>query len=196
MLLDEVALEGRLMSRLASARVAQAVRVSTAVHEGVFRDEGAPYIRHPLRVALILVEELGVHDEDLACAALLHDALEEDGASIDEAAIRDQFGARVGGLVHCLTDEFRSSGLARAERKRRYLERIGRGSEDCILVKLCDRLDNLRSLPYSPDAVKRRNMAVDTRTHLMPLAASLGGPFPVLQDLLRAALDRCADGPA
>ena len=194
MLLDEVALEERLMKRLPSARVANAVRLASAVHQGALRDEGAPYIRHPLRVALILTEELGVDDEDLACAALLHDALEEDGHRVDEAAIQEQFGARVAGLVHCLTDEFRTSGLERSARKLRYLERIGRESDDCILVKLCDRLDNLRSLPYSPDIDKRRNTSADTRAYLLPLFDGRSGPFRVLQHLLGEALDRAVSG--
>ena len=90
--------------------------------------------------------------KDLACAALLHDTLEEDNDRVDEAAIAAQFGPRVAGLVHCLTDGFRSSGFERSERESRYLRRIGREHDDSILVKLCDRLDNLRSLPYTTDA--------------------------------------------
>ena len=189
MQMDERALEARLLHRLPSARVGDAIRFSSAVHFGVFRDEGAPYIRHPLRVALILVEELGVDDEDLACAALLHDVLEEEHHPVDEAAVREQFGARVASLVVCLTDELKAAGLERGERKRRYLNRIGREHEDCILVKLCDRLDNLRSLPYAPETTKQPDMESDTRAYLLPLLDGRGGPFVTLEKLLLEALN-------
>ena len=190
MQMDERALEARLVHRLPSARVANAIRLSSAVHFGVLRDEGAPYIRHPLRVALILSEELGVDDEDLACAALLHDVLEEENDRVDEAAVREQFGARVAGLVVCLTDELKAAGLERAERKRRYLNRISREHDDCILVKLCDRLDNLRSLPYAPETTKRQHMDADTRAYLLPLVDGRGETFVTLRKLLLDALDR------
>lgn len=186
--LDESALRERLLVRLeANELVVRATGLASQAHRDAVRDEGTPYICHVLRVALILVEELGITDPELVCAAALHDVL-EDGQEITFQQLRATFGERVARIVHCLTDEFKHSGLPRAERKELYLERFAQADEDCLLLKLCDRLDNLRSLPYSPNREKREYMKRETETYLRPLLAGKSGVFSTLEELLAEAL--------
>jgi (p)ppGpp synthase/HD superfamily hydrolase len=188
MQLDETALETRLFSRLGPPGLVQrAAQLAAAVHRGALRDEGTPYIRHPLRVALILVEELGIVDTVLVCAALLHDVIEE-SEDIDYASLSETFGEEVAQLVLCLTDEFKASDVPRAASKKRYLERIARESDRCLIVKLCDRLDNLRSLKYSPRRDKTLYMQEETRQHLLPACTNRNGVFSRLEKLLRDEL--------
>ncbi len=168
--------------------VTRAIEVAARVHDGAFRDEGSPYVHHPLRVALILAEELGVTEPRLVCAALLHDVL-EDGRDITYEDLAREFGGEVAGLVRRLTDEFKHTGLPRGERKKLYLQRIAGEDDDCLLVKFCDRLDNLRSLPLSPNREKREAMKLETRLYLMPLLASRRGAFTILERLLEHALE-------
>jgi GTP pyrophosphokinase len=186
--LDEVGLEKRLLDSVGhDARVAKAVALTSEVHKGSTRDEGTPYLRHPLRVALILHEELGVQDPDLICAAVLHDVL-EDSPHVDREALHREFGDTVATLVFCLTDEFQSVDLTRSERKARYLQRMAQEDELCLFVKLCDRLDNVRSLSLSPYLEKRRSMIQETEHYLMPVFQYRQGPFSPLGPLLRKAL--------
>jgi len=186
--LDEVELEKRLLDSVGhDARVAKAVALTREVHSGSIRDEGTPYLRHPLRVALILHEELGVQDPDLICVAVLHDVL-EDSAHVDREALHRAFGGIVSTLVGCLTDEFQHVGLPRSERKARYLQRMATEDDLCLFIKLCDRLDNVRSLSLSPHLEKRRSMIQETEDYLMPVFQHRQGPFSPLEPLLRKAL--------
>lgn len=186
--LDEVGLEKRLLDSVGhDARVAKAVALTREVHSGSIRDEGTPYLRHPLRVALILHEEFGVQDLDLICAAVLHDVL-EDSVYVDRDALHRAFGDTVAILVFCLTDEFQSVDLPRAERKSRYLQRMAQEDDLCLFIKLCDRLDNVRSLSLSPHLEKRRSVIQETEDYLMPVFQHRQGPFSPLEPLLRKAL--------
>ena len=186
--LDEVSLEKRLLDAVShDARVAKAVALTSEVHSGSTRDEGTPYLRHPLRVALILHEEFGVQDPDLICAAVLHDVL-EDSTDVDRDALLQAFGDRVATLVFCLTDEFQNVDLPRSERKGRYLKRVAQEDDQCLFIKLCDRLDNVRSLSLSPHLEKRRSMIQETEQYLMPVFQHRQGPFSPLEPLLREAL--------
>ena len=186
--LDEVGLEKRLLDSVGhDARVAEAMAVTREAHSGSRRDEGTPYLRHPLRVALILHEELGVQDPDLICAAVLHDVL-EDSAHVDREALHRAFGDTVATLVFCLTDEFQNVDLPRSERKARYLQRMAQEDDRCLCIKLCDRLDNVRSLSLSPHLEKRRSMIQETEQYLMPVFQHRQGPFSPLEPFLRKAL--------
>jgi GTP pyrophosphokinase len=186
--LDESALTERLLSHVCNSQtLARAVEAACHVHHDALRDEGTHYSCHVLRVALILVEELQITDTELLCAGVLHDVL-EDGAEITLAQLRHVFGDRVARTVCCLTDEFKHRGLPRAERKKLYLQRIANADDDCLLVKLCDRLDNLRSLPYSPNTEKREYMKRQTEVYLMPVFPGRSGAFVTLERLLIKAL--------
>lgn len=194
--LDEEGLQKRLLDSVGhDARIAMAVALTSEVHSGSTRDEGTPYLRHPLRVALILHEEFGVQNPDLICAAVLHDVL-EDSTHLDKDDLLRAFGHTVATLVFCLTDEFQNVGLPRSERKARYLQRMAREDDLCLFIKLCDRLDNIRSLSLSPHLEKRRSMIQETEHYLMPVFQRRHGPFSPLEPLLRKALMEAKQSPS
>uniref|UniRef100_A0A6I8NEF5 Guanosine-3',5'-bis(diphosphate) 3'-pyrophosphohydrolase MESH1 n=2 Tax=Ornithorhynchus anatinus TaxID=9258 RepID=A0A6I8NEF5_ORNAN len=103
--------------------------------------EGTPYINHPIGVARILSHEAGVTDVQVLQAALLHDTLEDTDTTAEE--LERRFGARVRLLVQEVTDD---KELPKAERKRRQVEGAGRGSPGAKLLRLADKLHNLRDL--------------------------------------------------
>ena len=185
--INDKLLESRLRGHMGeTSAVGAALSLARKIHEGQMRDEGTPYIAHPLRVALILVEEAGVMEPELAVAALLHDAL-EDGPSQSAAGIEAAFGQRVARLVVCLTDEFKRTDLPRERRKQLYLERVAGECDDCLVLKLCDRIDNLRSLCASPVPGKAELIRMETRAYLIPGLA--GRRSPALARLARLLED-------
>ena len=117
MQLDETALRERLLAACGQdEKVVEAVRLASDVHVDSARDEGTPYIRHPLRVALLLAEGLKLHDPELICAALLHDVL-EDSPDISADTLGAQFGRGVAALVNFMMDELKGRAMPRAERR-------------------------------------------------------------------------------
>lgn len=158
------------------------------LHGGHFRDEGTPYIEHPLRVALILAGELDCRDDELVQAALLHDVL-EDCPEMTMGDLDLRYGDRVAVLVRFLTrGKARGSG-ASEESRPEYLARFAQAPAECILLKLCDRLDNLRSLPLSPRLDKRRLMVEETLVYLLPLCQGHFGVFHMLDRLICRAIE-------
>lgn len=103
-----------------------------------------PYVNHPLEVALILAQA-GVEDVDVLVAALLHDTIEDTETNAHE--ITQRFGERVSGFVLEVTDDKR---LPKAERKRRQVESAPGKSDGAKMIKLADKIANLRDLSKSP----------------------------------------------
>jgi guanosine-3',5'-bis(diphosphate) 3'-pyrophosphohydrolase len=145
---------------------------SAKVHEGQERLSGEPYLIHPLEVAGILVE-MRVDDVTVA-AGLLHDTL-EDTLTTREELVR-HFGEQVAFLVEGLTKisriEFTSARARQAENFRKMLIAM---SEDIriLLIKLADRLHNMRTLGFMPEESARR-VAQETMDIYVPLAHRLG----------------------
>lgn len=100
-----------------------------------------PYINHPLGVANIISQEGGVTDSDVICAALLHDTVEDTSTTMDE--LLNEFGSRITGIVAECTDD---KSLPSAERKRLQIVNASGSSHEAKLVKLADKLYNLRDL--------------------------------------------------
>ncbi|TAK85532.1 MAG: HD domain-containing protein [Betaproteobacteria bacterium] len=109
--------------------------------------EASPYINHPIALADLLVNEGGVTDVEVLCAALLHDTVEDTATTPEELA--DAFGARVAGIVAEVTDDKR---LPKAERKRLQIEHAAGLSPEAKLVKLADKTCNLRDVATRPPA--------------------------------------------
>ena len=154
------------------ARLAEAYRVSEAAHAGQTRQSGDPYISHPLAVAEILA---GWHlDGQTLMAALLHDVTEDTSVTNDE--ISDTFGQPVAELVDGVSKldriEFQSAEDAQAENFRKMLLAMARDVR-VILIKLADRLHNMRTLGAVPPA-KRRRVARETMEIYAPIANRLG----------------------
>ena len=154
------------------ARLAEAYRFSEAAHAGQTRQSGDPYISHPLAVAGILAEW---HlDGQTLMAALLHDVTEDTSITKDE--ISDTFGKPVADLVDGVSKldriEFQSAEDAQAENFRKMLLAMARDVR-VILIKLADRLHNMRTLgAVTPD--QRRRVARETMDIYAPIANRLG----------------------
>ena len=152
--------------------VDRAYALAAAAHEGQFRRSGEAYICHPLSVARILVE-LGMDSESVA-AALMHDVAEDTAVSIDE--IRQKFGAQVALLVDGVTKltqiTFSNVEDRQAENLRKMLLAM---SQDVrvMIIKLCDRLHNMRTGDAWPEQ-KRRDKALETMEVYAPIAHRLG----------------------
>ncbi|XP_069899402.1 guanosine-3',5'-bis(diphosphate) 3'-pyrophosphohydrolase MESH1 isoform X2 [Dipodomys merriami] len=126
-----------------AARLLEAADFAARKHRGQRRKdpEGTPYINHPIGVARILALEAGVTDTAVLQAALLHDTVEDTDTTPEELELR--FGAQVRRLVEEVTDD---KALPKAERKRLQVERAPHGSPGARLLKLADKLHNLRDL--------------------------------------------------
>ena len=154
------------------ARLAEAYRFSEAAHAGQTRQSGDPYISHPLAVAEILADW---HlDGQTLMAALLHDVTEDTSVTKDE--ISDTFGRPVAELVDGVSKldriEFQSAEDAQAENFRKMLLAMARDVR-VMLIKLADRLHNMRTLGAVPPA-KRRRVARETMEIYAPIANRLG----------------------
>lgn len=100
-----------------------------------------PYINHPINVATILAVECNIQDEEIIMAALLHDTVEDTATTFEE--IEEHFGTGVCGIVREVTDD---KSLEKMERKRLQIIHAAKASHKAKLVKLADKLDNLRDL--------------------------------------------------
>jgi len=109
--------------------------------------EASPYINHPIALADVLVNEGGVSDFEVLCAALLHDTVEDTATTSEELA--EAFGPRIAGIVAEVTDDTR---LPKAERKRLQIEHARALSPQARLVKLADKICNLRDVAERPPA--------------------------------------------
>src|SRR5688572_13561081 len=106
------------------------------------KDEAAsPYINHPISVMRVLAIEAGIDDDDILCAALLHDTIEDTDTT--EQELEQRFGARVTAIVVALTDD---KSLPKQERKDRQVRHAPDLSRDAALVKLADKICNLRDI--------------------------------------------------
>lgn len=167
------------------ALVAEAFEFACEAHAGQMRDEGTPYIVHPVRVAAALVNELEVFSPRLVCAALLHDVIEDSPTS--RAQIAQMFGEEIAEVVWLLT-KFEEVSLAE------YLSAIeAKGETGAPIVKLCDRLDNLRFLTSSPRTEKIRRYIRTTEAYYLPMAARTNAyvhdQMELLLDLARTHLE-------
>jgi guanosine-3',5'-bis(diphosphate) 3'-pyrophosphohydrolase len=107
----------------------------------------SPYINHPIALANVLVNEAEIRDPEVICAALLHDTIEDTETTPDELA--QEFGGRIRDIVLEVTDD---KNLPKAERKRLQIEHAAHASGKAKLVKLADKICNLRDIATSPPA--------------------------------------------
>ncbi len=153
-------------------RILAAVRWAEALHGGQNRASGEPFLTHPLAVASILID-LRL-DSDAVIAALLHDVLEDTDA--DRRELRERFGRTVDSLVNGVTkiDSIRaqSKTAVEAETVRKMLFAMVRDVR-VILIKLADRLHNMRTLEFL-SAERRRRYAEESLDIYAPLAGRLG----------------------
>jgi GTP pyrophosphokinase len=157
------------------ARVAEAFDYSRAAHGDQLRKSGVPYLSHPVATVHILVELLDSHlDSAIACAALLHDTVEDTAVTL--ADVKARYGDEVAQLVDGVTKisglSFDSARSEQAENFRKMLLSMARDLR-VIFIKLADRLHNMRTLEYlAPEKAQR--IARETRDIYAPLAHRLG----------------------
>lgn len=170
------------------ALVRDAYRFSDQAHLGQFRSSGSPYISHPISVAEICAG--WKLDVDAIRAALLHDVMEDQDIAKQE--LLEKFGPEVAELVDGLSKldrlEFASKAQQQAESFRKMLLAMARDIR-VILIKLADRLHNMRTLD-AVSAEKRRRVARETLDIYAPIAHRLGlnALYRELQDLCFAAI--------
>ena len=150
----------------------RAFHFAERAHEGQTRRSGEEFIHHPLGVARICAE---LHlDEQTIAAALLHDVVEDTGADLDE--VKAEFGAEVAQLVEGVTKltriSFQSREQAEAENYRKMIVAMAQDVR-VILIKLADRLHNMRTIEYQTRP-KQAQKARETLEVYAPLAHRLG----------------------
>jgi len=169
--------------RLDRDLLARAYQASAQAHRGQKRLSGDDFVSHSVAVATILAEQQ--MDSTTIAAALLHDVVEDSDVSLDD--IRKDFGAEVAELVDGLTKiaslTFRSTAEEQAENYRKLLMSVARDAR-VLIIKLADRLHNMRTLEHLPEDRQRR-IALETREIYAPLAHRFGmaGIKAELEDL-------------
>jgi len=173
----------RHADRLDLDLIERALRFSASAHRGQKRMSGEDFVSHSIAVALILAEQL--LDGTTIAAALLHDVVED--SSVRPEDIAREFGAEIASIVDGLTKisslTFRSSAEEQVENYRKLLLSIAKDAR-VIIIKLGDRLHNMRTLEHLPPE-RRTRIALETREIYAPLAHRFGmaGIKAELEDL-------------
>ncbi|MDD7517657.1 RelA/SpoT family protein [Ruminococcus flavefaciens] len=154
------------------SKIISAYEFAAKAHDGQMRSSGKPYITHPLAVAYTLLE-LGM-DTDTICAALLHDVVEDTDATLDD--LKKRFGQDVALLVDGVTKLSKIPTSTKEEQQAENIRKILLAmSQDIrvMIIKLSDRLHNMRTLKYRP-MEKQRSTALETMNIYAPIAHRLG----------------------
>ena len=170
-------LEARLAARgdlIGLSRVLDAYEMAASVHEFQTRNDGTPYFYHCTRTARILLDELAVYDTDILIASLLHDVL-EDSETITRGVLEFNFGSYVAYMVEVLTKDLDRARLDPEAVDIEHADILSKASEDCLMIKLAARLDNVRCLAFN----LKRNPLVYLRNTLeryVPIAEGSSSP--------------------
>jgi GTP pyrophosphokinase len=157
--------------------VLKAFDFANEAHKGVRRRSGEPYILHPIAVAKIVVQEIGLGSKSI-CAALLHDVVEDTNYTVED--IKNHFGQKIASLVDGLTkiktaldsDNISYSKSMQAENFKRILLTLN-DDVRIVLIKLADRLHNMRTIQFMPE-YKKEKILSETMYIFIPLAHRLG----------------------
>lgn len=168
----------------AVATLRAAYEMAAAAHAGQMRQTGDPYVTHPLIVAEILAR-FG-QDRDTIVAAVLHDVVEDTDITLD--MIEKEFGATTAGLIDGVTKLDRVKFSSKKQRQAATIRKMAIAiakNRQVLLIKLVDRLHNIRTLdPLPPD--KQRRVATETLEIYAPLAHRFG-----VQEIKHEMEDRC-----
>ena len=163
----------RKVSEEGKVRIQKAFEFANSAHAGVKRRSGEPYIIHPLAVAKIVVEEIGLSATSII-SALMHDVVEDTDYTLDD--ISNLFGEKVASIVDGLTkltDEFTPQHDSKQANNFRKMLMTLSDDVRVILIKIADRLHNMRTLDSMP-ATKQLKIAAETLYIFAPLAHRLG----------------------
>ena len=152
--------------------IRKAYEYADQMHSGQTRQSGEPYITHPLNVAYIVAE---MHaDRNTVCAALLHDTLEDTHATKEEIA--ELFNSDIANLVDGVTKISKMNFSSKAEQNLANTRKIITSITDdvrIIIIKLADRLHNMRTLEYK-SVFKQKENSLETLEIFVPLAYYIG----------------------
>lgn len=167
------------------AKIFQALAYAANQHKDQRRKGGdqSPYINHPIQVAELLLRVGQVSDVDLLVAAILHDTVEDTGATPEE--IESLFGSKVRGLVMEVSDD---KGLPKTERKRLQIVNAEHKSLLAKQIKLADKICNIRDVIYSPPA----DWSAVRRSEYVAWAAAVVAGLRGANPALEAEFDRVA----
>lgn len=138
--------------------------------------DASPYINHPLALAHILSSEGKISDSATLCAALLHDTVEDTETSLDE--LERLFGAKVAAIVAEVTND---ETLPKAEQKRLQVVNAASKSRSAKLVKLADKISNLRDIAATPPAGWSAGRRLEYYRWSREVVAGLRGVSPALE---------------
>lgn len=165
-------------------RIHEALIFAEDAHGVQKRMGGAPFMIHPLRATLILLEDLNCRDPDMLIATLLHDVIEDTEQALE--TVEERFGALVAGYVHALSQD------KGTESKQEYIERIIAGPREIRLMKAADKLDNARD---AASLARGESAHTDYLEHIeklyIPLADSTGEDY--FKNEMRTAYDAVRD---
>lgn len=172
-----------------SLRLARALDFAARMHAHHRRKGAAqePYVNHLAEVARLLAEATDGADTNLIMAGLLHDTVEDTETTFDD--LEREFGPDVAGLVREVTDD---KSQPKAERKRRQIQSAPQASDRAKMLKLADKISNLRSMVDSPPAGWEDDRIVEYYRWAKRVAAGCRGVNERLEALFDAA---CNAGP-
>lgn len=150
--------------------------------------EASPYINHPIALANVLANEGGVEDVTVLCAAVLHDTIEDTETTSEE--LQAIFGPKVASVVMEVTDD---KSLEKSLRKQRQVEHAPHISKEAKLVKLADKISNLRDIIASPPAdwsAERKQAYFEWAAKVV---AGVRGVHPGLESVFDGLLARQAE---
>lgn len=156
--------------------------------------ERTPYINHPLALADVLANEGGIDDAVVLCAALLHDTIEDTATTAEE--IESAFGAKIAAVVLEVSDD---KGLSKAERKRLQIEHAAHASSEAQLVKLADKICNLRDLLAAPPrgwSAERKREYFDWSARVIDALRGAHAPLEAVFDAVYARSGELTDSVA
>lgn len=175
--------------------IPKAIELAFSAHAGQTRDEGTPYVEHPLRVweSFKAHRPLGETPirryEELGCIAILHDVLEDCDVTYEQLA--REFTDFVAEGIHLLSKFPPRKGQDKRERDAAYYGALKTAPVDLQLIKLLDRLDNLNGLSTSPVPGKLARYVEETERVFVPWAEAL---FPRIHREMRLHLDDLRKG--
>lgn len=145
----------------------------------------SPYINHPIALANVLVNEGGVMDPVVLCAALLHDTVEDTETSFEE--IEAHFGRAIADVVREVTDD---KSQTRERRKELQVEHARHASQAARLVKLADKICNLRDMAASPPAGWNLERRIEYFEWARRVVDNVAGTHPGLEKSFSQAYDK------
>jgi len=150
----------------------RAVAFAAEKHKNQRRKDAhaSPYINHPIALANVLANEGGVSDLNVLIAALLHDTIED--TETTEAELMNEFGPKIASIVMEVSDD---KSLPKAERKAKQIEHAAHSSPEAKLVKIADKICNLRDMLASPPSDWSLDRKVDYFTWANQVVLKLRG---------------------